>query len=116
MKQQLFFQNSLKFYQIMEILVESVKKIALPHLKKSPKKPNQKWVKCCLKGPISQVHLQTFLFILQFSTRCLKTLSWTYVIKYQLQTDAFKAFVKSLSSVPPWAQRHDKGHCCKAFT
>ena len=65
-----------------------------------------------MKGPIRQAYLQTSLFILQFSTRCLKTPSWTYVIKYQLQTDAFQAFVKSLSSVPA----NDKGHCCKTFT
>ena len=62
--------------------------------------PNQKWVKCCMKTPIKQILLQTALFIVQFSTRCLKIPSWTFFIKNQSKTDAFEAFVKSSSRVP----------------
>ena len=40
------------------------------------------------------------LFIVLFSTRCLKTPSWTFFIKNQPQTYAFEAFAKSLSRVP----------------
>ena len=57
--------------------------------KKSPKNPNQKYVKCCMKGSIRQVLLQTSL--VQFSTTCLKI---------QPNTEAFEGFVKSVSSVP----------------
>ena len=57
-------------------------KFALPNLKNSPKKPNQKWFKCCMKAPIRQVLLQTSLFIvLQFSTRYLKSPAWTFLWK-----------------------------------
>ena len=52
-----------------------------------------------MKTPIKQVLLQTSLFIVQFSKRCLKISSWTF-IKNQPKTDAFEAFVKSLSRVP----------------
>ena len=69
-------------------------------LKTSPKKPNQKWIKCCMKAPIRQALLQKSLFIVQFRTRCLKTPSWTFFIKNQLQADAFEALAKSLLSVP----------------
>ena len=68
----------------------------------SPKKPNQKWAKCCMKARIRQVFLKTSLFIVHFSKRCkryLKTPSWTFFMKNQFQTDAFVAFVKPLSSV-----------------
>ena len=71
---------------------------ALPKPKKSPKKPSQKWTKCCMKAPIRQFILKTSLFIVHFSKRYLKTPSWTFFMKNQLQTDAFVAFVKSLSS------------------
>ena len=86
--------------------------------KKSPKKPNQKWVKCCMKTPIKQVLLQTSLFIVQFSTRCLNIPSWTFFIKNQLKTDAFEAFGKSFQGfhqLALWAQRLDKGSCSKIF-
>ena len=73
--------------------------ICTPPPKKSPKKPNQKWAKCCMKATIRQVFLKTSLFIVHFSKRYLKTSSWTYFMKNQLQINAFVAFVKSLSSV-----------------
>ena len=95
-----YFRTLWSLTKIMEILAQKVKKTALSHLKKSTKKPNEKCVKCCMKAPIRQVYLQASLFILQLSTRCLKTLWWTYVIKNQLQTVRFEAFVISLSSVP----------------
>ena len=45
-----------------------------------------------MKTPIKKVLLQTSLFIVQFSTRCLKLPSWTFFIKNQPKTDAFEAF------------------------
>ena len=60
----------------------------------------QRWAKCCMKAPISQVLLKTFLFKVYFSKRYLKTPWWTFLMKNQPQTDAFVAFVKSLPSVP----------------
>ena len=68
-------------------------------LKKTPKKPNQKWGKYCMKPSIRHVLLQEFLFIVQFSTRCLKTTLRTFFMKNQLQTHEFVAFPKSLSGV-----------------
>ena len=56
--------------------------------KRSPKKPRQKSVKCCMKAPIRQGFLQTSLFIVKDT------------LKSQLQTDAFISLLKSLSSVP----------------
>ena len=158
MKQQRFFRILWSFIKIIEILVKNVEKTALPHLKrshkkpnqkwvksvvrhlsgrlfcrplfivqfstrylkrpswtffikstpnrriwglkKSPKKPNQKWVKCCVKAPIRQAVLQISLFIVQFSTRCWKTPSWIFLVKNQPQTEASEALVKSLLSVP----------------
>ena len=50
----------------------------LPHLKKSPKKHNQIWVKCCMKASIRQALLQTFLLIVQFSKTYSKTPSMTF--------------------------------------
>ena len=45
----------------------SIKRNCTSPSKKSPEKPNQKWVQCCMKAPISQVLLQTSLLIVQFS-------------------------------------------------
>ena len=36
-----------------------------------------------MKAPIRQVFLKACLFIVQFSTRCLKTLSWTFFMDAQ---------------------------------
>ena len=66
--------------------------------KKSPKNPNQKYVKCCMKGSIRQILLQTSL--VQFSTTCLKMPFMEFFIKIQPNTEAFEGFVKSVSSVP----------------
>ena len=52
-----------------------------------------------MKTPIRHVLLQASLFIVQFSTRCLKIPSQTFFIKNQPQTDASEAFVKSHSRV-----------------
>ena len=51
----------------------SIKKNYTSPSNKSPEKPNQKWVQCCMKAPISQVLLQTSLLIVQFSKTYLKT-------------------------------------------
>ena len=92
-----------------------------PPPKKSPKDLNQNWDKCCMKVPIRQVLLQTSLFIVQFSKRYLKTPSWDFLIKNQLQTDAFVAFGKYLSSVPStgslntvtWQRSLQQGFCSR---
>ena len=52
-----------------------------------------------MKTSIKQVLLQTSLFIVQFCTRYLKIPSWIFFIKNQPTTDAFEAFVKTLSRV-----------------
>ena len=52
MKQQRFFRILWSFIKIIEILVKNVEKTALAHLKRSHKKPNQKWVKYCSKALI----------------------------------------------------------------
>ena len=64
--------------------------------------PIKKALKSPTKNGLSAVwrHLSTSLLVLQFGKRHLKTPSWTFLIKNWLQTDAFVAFVKSLSSVP----------------
>ena len=46
--------------------------------KKSPKKPNQKWVKYYMKAPQSGPFADAPL-IVQFSKAYLKTLSWTFL-------------------------------------
>ena len=47
--------------------------------KNSPKKPNQKWAKCCMRAPIRQVFLKSSLFIVHFSKIYLKTSSWNFL-------------------------------------
>ena len=51
-----------------------------------------------MKASIRQALLEVFLLIVQFSNRYVNTLSWTFFMKNQLRTEAFVAFVKSLSS------------------
>ena len=70
-----------------------------PPPKKDPYKTQQKWVKCCMKAPIRHALLQTSQFIVQLSTRRLKTPSWTFFVNH-LQMDGFLAIMKSLPSVP----------------
>ena len=55
--------------------------ICTPQPKKSPKKPNQKWTKCCMKATIRQVILKTSLFIVHLSKIYLKTPLWTFYEK-----------------------------------
>ena len=46
---------------------------SIPYVKKIPKKPNQKWIKCCMKAPIRYVLSQASLLMAQFSKRYMKT-------------------------------------------
>ena len=128
-----------RFSKIIETLVKNVMKTAdvsklfmaifqrsyydisiqfcTPHLKKSPKKPNQNWVKCFMKTPIRQILLQTSLFIVQFSTRCLKTRSWTFFYKKSTPNTMHLRLLWNLfqwfHQLALWAQRLDKDHCSK---